>query len=197
MKKLTKLLLICFLFLTACQDNTPSPLVGDWIDLGTDTVAITFQEDGTLLSSDRPLLNGVQYDQPNDDTLTYTFPNGDSFEFALTLTPQQMTLRNLDNSQITIYERVTPIEDLSEFIVGRWQRDNAPEALVDFNEDGSMLLIGFLGLGNGSYEVIDNQNMELHFEEQVTSQPVTVFFVNDTLILRNDIDQIISLVRFE
>ena len=198
MKTYLQLLFLCLLFLTACQEPEMSTgLVGDWIDLGNDTVIITFQEDGILASSDRPLLNGVVSAQPDDTTLTYTFPDGNSFEFVLTLTAEQMTLKNEENGQITIYERVTPIEALNTFLLGRWQREDSAEAFVDFNEDGSLFLIGFPGLGNGTYTVVDNQQVELHFEGETSARPVTVFLVGDTLILRNDLDQIISLARVE
>jgi hypothetical protein len=198
MKQLFYLLCLLLLLLTACQESeTPTGLVGDWIDLGNDTIVITFQEDGTLFSNDRPLLNGVVYAQPDETTLTYTFPDGNSFEFVLTLTAEQMTLRNEENGQVTIYERVTPIEALDTFLLGRWQRENSTEAFVDFNDDGTLLLIGFPGLGNGTYTVMDNQHVDLHFEEETSARPVTIFLVGDTLILRNDLDQIISLVRVE
>ena len=164
---LLALLMACF---TACEnkydvDHT-AHIVGTWTYIGPNYAeALVIKEDGSVLSTG--VENGEYWENVagtikiKDNVATMTFEDGDDAIGHIDVVPGiAFSIYEEDGEEWTFNYCA---EDLSDEIIGMWVCNDTPadgesEMMINtFYENGKSVLTGFLPLGVGSEQVVNNE----------------------------------------
>ena len=172
--KIMTLALVAMLGFTACEKHEcdfietdrKADLVGTWTCLEADFAqAFVFKADGTAITTG--VDNGELWENVNitwklsNNKLTLNYGDNTSETLIDIIPGNAMSIADKDGANRKTFQYCA--NDLSEEIVGMWVCNDTPadgesEMMINtFYENGKSVLTGFLPLGVGSEQVVNNQ----------------------------------------
>ncbi len=175
MKKLNFLViaLVAILGFSSCDNNNwiatdySDDLVGTWTCFDGDYAeALVIKEDGTLVST--AVVDGEYFEfngtiKVENNKMTYTLENGDSFEGRFEIMPGESFSMIIDEELDIKFTYHYCKEDLSNYIIGMWVCTDGPTGKEDdmmirtFSHEGKTFFTGFVPNYNNYNYVLNKE----------------------------------------